>query len=410
MSDYPPHIEALRVAALAVSVESYAIRARWSLTPGIERTGACPVCGGKDRFSINTKKNVWNCRGCEKGGKDAISLAMHMESLAFITALERITGRSADETRTENPAQRDEREKRLVQDRARAEEKEKQRAKDAEVFRLRARKAGYKTYNEASIQPWSSVDPVANYLVARGINLDRLLSVSERGRKLHLRQYLSLKYMHRIEENGEKRWKVISRGPAMIAGVTLPGNRFGAVHQTWLNLYARPNFKARLTHPNETDEDGVPLELPSKKVLGTKKGGAILLYTPPNPRRLVAGEGIETTLTVMSRSFEPDTAYWCLVDLGNMAGRAMRGADGRMIPDMPDPDDVDAFVPPEWVQEMIYLGDSDAKTEIDLKKTRDALTRGCRRAMAARPGLKASIAMADRGSDFNDMGRGGTVE
>ena len=35
---------------------------------GPERYGPCPVCGGRDRFSINTSKKIWNCRGCSKGG------------------------------------------------------------------------------------------------------------------------------------------------------------------------------------------------------------------------------------------------------------------------------------------------------------------------------------------------------
>jgi hypothetical protein len=53
---------------------------------GPERCGPCPVCGGTDRFSINIKKNVWNCRGCAKGG-DVISLVQHIDGVDFKTAL-----------------------------------------------------------------------------------------------------------------------------------------------------------------------------------------------------------------------------------------------------------------------------------------------------------------------------------
>jgi Toprim domain/CHC2 zinc finger len=53
---------------------------------GPERYGPCPVCSGRDRFSINTKKNVWNCRGCARGG-DVIALAMHLDGCDFATAL-----------------------------------------------------------------------------------------------------------------------------------------------------------------------------------------------------------------------------------------------------------------------------------------------------------------------------------
>jgi hypothetical protein len=52
---------------------------------GPERCGPCPVCGGTDRFSINTKKQVWNCRGCAKGG-DVIALVEHLDAVDFKTA------------------------------------------------------------------------------------------------------------------------------------------------------------------------------------------------------------------------------------------------------------------------------------------------------------------------------------
>jgi hypothetical protein len=38
-----------------------------------EYCGPCPKCGGRDRFSINTRKQLFNCRGCRKGG-DVIEL------------------------------------------------------------------------------------------------------------------------------------------------------------------------------------------------------------------------------------------------------------------------------------------------------------------------------------------------
>jgi hypothetical protein len=59
---------------------------------GPERTGPCPVCGGKDRFSINVQKQVWNCRGCAHGGGDAISLVRHLDGLDFRGAIELLAG------------------------------------------------------------------------------------------------------------------------------------------------------------------------------------------------------------------------------------------------------------------------------------------------------------------------------
>ena len=58
---------------------------------GRERAGPCPVCGGDDRFSINTGKAVWNCRGCGKGG-DIVSLVEHLDGVDFIAACTTLTG------------------------------------------------------------------------------------------------------------------------------------------------------------------------------------------------------------------------------------------------------------------------------------------------------------------------------
>jgi hypothetical protein len=81
------------------------------LGPKLKRVGAseyvgpCPVCGGKDRFSVNIKKQVWNCRGCGKGG-DAIGLAQHAGGATFVEAVAALSG----ETRTSlkpSPRKRD---------------------------------------------------------------------------------------------------------------------------------------------------------------------------------------------------------------------------------------------------------------------------------------------------------------
>ena len=57
----------------------------------IEGAGPCPICGGRDRFSVNGHKQVWNCRGCDRGG-DVIALMQHVEALPFREAVERLTG------------------------------------------------------------------------------------------------------------------------------------------------------------------------------------------------------------------------------------------------------------------------------------------------------------------------------
>jgi hypothetical protein len=58
---------------------------------GLECVGACPKCGGGDRFAINTKKQIFNCRGCGKGG-DVIELVEHLDGVDFNAACAHLTG------------------------------------------------------------------------------------------------------------------------------------------------------------------------------------------------------------------------------------------------------------------------------------------------------------------------------
>lgn len=56
------------------------------------RCGPCPVCGGTDRFWINTakQKQMWGCRKCSTGG-DVIALVEHLDGVDFKTAVETLT-------------------------------------------------------------------------------------------------------------------------------------------------------------------------------------------------------------------------------------------------------------------------------------------------------------------------------
>jgi hypothetical protein len=78
--------------ARAVRIESELTRRGIRLRGnGIERAGPCPVCGGDDRFSINTHKQVFFCRGC--GGKgDVIDLVELLDGTDFAHAVETLAG------------------------------------------------------------------------------------------------------------------------------------------------------------------------------------------------------------------------------------------------------------------------------------------------------------------------------
>jgi phage/plasmid primase-like uncharacterized protein len=79
-------------AAKAIPIETEIARRGIKLVGRGERVGPCPVCGGgRDRFSINIKKQVWNCRGCSKGG-DVIALVQHLDNCDFRTAVQTLGG------------------------------------------------------------------------------------------------------------------------------------------------------------------------------------------------------------------------------------------------------------------------------------------------------------------------------
>jgi len=61
---------------------------------GRELVGPCPRCGGHDRFGVNVQKQVWNCRGCAKGG-DILDLVQHLDGVRLGEAVKTLTGMSA---------------------------------------------------------------------------------------------------------------------------------------------------------------------------------------------------------------------------------------------------------------------------------------------------------------------------
>jgi putative DNA primase/helicase len=70
-----------------------------------EFVGACPRCGGRDRFSVNVHKQVFNCRGCGKGG-DVIAFVQLAAGVDFLEACRELAGerpRAAPQRPAERP-------------------------------------------------------------------------------------------------------------------------------------------------------------------------------------------------------------------------------------------------------------------------------------------------------------------
>ncbi|WP_107495556.1 hypothetical protein [Thalassobius sp. I31.1] len=335
---------------------------------GQELIGPCPCCGGRDRFGVNIQSNAFLCRKCEITGGDQIALVMSVLNVDFKAALQWLCG--------DAPAQIDPEEMKRRKEKAAAAERKQQR--EQARYRKWAMDAALGIWKQGR---WGGLGVVPAYLRARGILPDALVE----GIPDALRFIVDHPYVKKIDGKNE----TVHRGPCMIAGVLCPRGELTAVHQTWVDTKP-PHGKAKIIWKGE--------DMPAKLVRGSKKAGAIRLFTPENADTLVMGEGIETTLSALVANPLPDAAYWAGVDLGNMSGR-MQKVKGKRHSGLPDMTDTDAFVPPPWVKKLIFIMDGDSAPEM----THAKLLSGLRRAMAVRAGLETEIVQAGPGVDLNDV-------
>jgi len=388
-----PAFDAWVARARSVRIEDVAAEFRLRLRGRIERVGPCPECGGTDRFALNTRKQIFNCRAC--GGGDVIRLVQKVTGCDFLAACERLAGAAPPRGQGHMPSPA----ALAALEEARARKRAEAEAKAAQ-WRERERTRLWGTWSKADAAAGS---PVEAYLGVRGVPLPP---------GAHLRFAPDHILWGEPADNGCGRARpVLHRGPAMLAAIADPDGRFCGLHATWISL-ADPDGKARVLDP-ETGELA-----PAKKTRGSLNGGRIELVRHRAPRRLVLGEGIETVLSVwaaLAAAGEDcsDTAFWTSISLANMGGKALAsaphptktvtGRDGVERPwkvPGPDPDPAAAAIPiPETVGELFLLGDGDS----DRFLTETALVRAARR--FARPGLTIRAAFAPDGMDFNTLWR-----
>jgi DNA primase len=74
-------------------------------TGGGEYAGACPFCGGRDRFRVQPEQGRWWCRGCSDGSRwqDAIGYVRRREGLGFAEACERLGASPSELGSTRTP-------------------------------------------------------------------------------------------------------------------------------------------------------------------------------------------------------------------------------------------------------------------------------------------------------------------
>lgn len=326
---------------------------------GREMVGPCPACGGNDRFSINAEKGMYNCRSC--GGGDVVKLVQITLGCEFKEALNYLQG---DADVKIDPAE-------VARRKQQSEAQARKRNDEAETYRQNAIRDAKRI--------WKSADPVFlgplfDYFKIRGIEMS----------------YMPKCFRYLENHDFIDRGKVVHSGPCMITAVQRPDGQLSAIHQTWLDM---DNVSGKVALV-----DGDDKSLPSKKVRGSKKGGAIRLTSTRQSKTLVMGEGIETTLTAAISMSQKGAMFWAGVDLGNMAGRMVRES-GVKWSGVPDMDDRDAFYPPPYVKRLIFIQDGDSSA----KMTRAKLESGLQRAMAINEGLVGQIVFPGKGLDLNDV-------
>lgn len=402
--DFDRWVDEARGVAVADAVQRFPHQLK---RVGAELVGPCPACGGKDRFSVNPRKNIWYCRRSDRGG-DAIALVEYLSACDFLGACEELTGRpppTGEKGRGPDEAL-------IARRRAEAEQREREREREANQFRTREIARAHEI--------WAAAGPIRDSVAERYLKHRGLCAPP--GAKL--RSCASLQYWHFLTGA----WQVIHRGPALVAAIADASQRFIGCHCTWIDPRIaagdasgdrppdRRSGKAAIAHP-ETGE-----LLPAKKVRGSAKGGHIALGGAYRPLRLIMGEGIETVLAVRAALAGAGedldgTSFWASVSLGNIGGKAVESvahphltrtdSKGRVrrlrVPGpVPDYGDKDVLMPPGDCQSIVLLGDGDS----------DRFTTECvlRRAAARwqRPGLVIRMAWADEGADFNDMWRAET--
>jgi phage/plasmid primase-like uncharacterized protein len=253
--------------ARAVPIERIVDERGIKLRGRVERIGPCPICGGTDRFSVNVKKQVFNCRGCNIGG-DVIALAMFLDGCDFRTACTILTGDKASVERGDL---------RRVVDREHIECEQRRREQEArDDERRRLQWAG---------RIWNEGIPIAGtageiYLAGRGIEL---AAVPEGG---------GLRFHWNCPWGADIRPCIVSRFTDAVTGEAK-------------GIHARP----------------ITGEKP--KALGPMAGCVIRLWPDDEvSERLVIGEGVETVLAAATRLTHRGTLLtpaWAAATAGNLA-------------------------------------------------------------------------------------------
>jgi DNA primase len=239
-----------------------------------ESAGSCPICGGTDRFAINNRKNVWNCRGCGIGG-DAIALERFLTGHDFRAAVAALAdGKSGDFVSTEyqtRPSKSD-------------------RDAEAEAYARQQREKA--RYLHALSKP-AHRSIVASYLKTRGIT---------------------------VVPPAIRALTKISDCVSMLVAYGEIGSPITAVHLT--RLRADGAGKAGID--------------PNKISIGSPAGRPLIIAPFNDTRRLVITEGIEDALSVHQSLGVAAWAAGSAAYMPSLADKVPSGIEVTLYPDNDD--------------------------------------------------------------------------
>jgi putative DNA primase/helicase len=235
---------------------------------GGEWMGPCPHCGGTDRFGINTRKQIFICRG--SGGGDAIALVEHVQGVDFFAACEFLTGEPAPNRREETESERKERQRRWAEQKAAAERERARREKQEAASR--------RFHSETARGIWNSAVPIAGtpaetYLKARGIDF------ATRFKSL---RFAELPYP--VADTPLDRQPVF---PCLVCAVVGPDLKLTAVWRVFIEPSGTDKLQVARRSIGESAKLG----------LGPAAGGAVWLGRPAET--INVAEGVETALGVV---------------------------------------------------------------------------------------------------------------
>jgi len=403
---YPPHVlddirNKLNISDIAGRLVTW--DAKKSKPGKREYWACCPFHAEKTpSFHVRDRRGSYHCFGCGATG-DIFRFVSETEGISFREAVQRLAGEAglADGGLAPIPPEELDRRRREAEAaRERAEQKEN-------WYRESERKKAYGI--------WRGGEPIRRSAIERYLFAREVWPLPS---EILIRCAPELPYWHtrKNETTDEDEPYILHTGPAMLLPITGATGHFLGVHITYIDP-DRPGKKLHIVCPDSGEV------LPSKKIRGSKRCGAIRLVLRNQPKRLVIGEGFENVISVLRaelargakyrRETVLQTDYWTSISLQHLGGKAaetvphptLKTKAGRIakVPGPgPDFSDERALSIPETVEEVITLMDGDS----------DPFTCECVHRRAARrwavPGRIIKAAHPGDGVDFNDVRRLGT--